>query len=136
MVYTSVKELIQSFFEEIKKALKAYMEKQEAALKARLKKILIISITGMVLLALAISMAGTAALFFLIGSLRYLETFLPAWQAWMIMATTAAIAAAALFVTLYLIIRKQLASSNPKADLTQQAQTVEKNVTVQAKPEA
>jgi uncharacterized ion transporter superfamily protein YfcC len=110
MVYVSLKELIQSFFEEIKKALKEYAEKQEAALKARIKKILIISITSMVLMALGISLAGTASLFFLIGSLRYLETFLPAWEAWMIMATTSAVVAAALFVTLFLIIRKQLAS--------------------------
>ncbi len=135
MVYVSIKELIQSFFEEIKKALKAYIEKQENALKARLRKMLITSITGLVLLALAISMAGTAALFFLIGSLRYLETFLPAWEAWMIMATIAAVVAATLFVTLYLIIRKQFAPSNSEANFTQQT-VEEKNVTPLTKQEA
>jgi hypothetical protein len=82
--------------------------KQEAALKARLKKLLILSITGAVLLALGISLAGSAALFILIGSLRYLETFMPAWQAWLIMGATSAVVAAALFVALFLIIRKQL----------------------------
>jgi hypothetical protein len=110
MVYMSLKELIQGFFDELKKALKDYAQRQEAALKSRLRKLLIIGIIGMVLLALAISLAGTAALFFLIGSLRYLETFLPAWEAWMIMAATAAVTAAALFITLYLLIKKQLAS--------------------------
>ena len=60
-------------------------------------------------MALAISLAGSAALFFLIGSLRYLETFLPAWAAWLIMGTTAAAVSGALFLALFLLIRKQLA---------------------------
>ncbi len=109
----SLRQLLTQFFDELKATLKEYLSKQEAALKTRLKKILIISIIGAVLMALGISMAGSASLFILIGSLRYLETFLPAWQAWLIIGATSAIAAAALFIALYLIIRKQLA--NPKA---------------------
>lgn len=118
MVYTELKEIIKSFLEDLKCVLKEFADKQEAALKARLKKILLISITGMVILALAISLAGAASLFFLIGTLRYLETFLPAWQAWLIMAATAGVIAAALFTALYLLIRKQLAP--PKANTEQQ----------------
>jgi hypothetical protein len=107
----SLKELISSFLEELKAALKEYVSKQEAALKQRLKKLLIISITGSVLMALGISLAGSASLFILIGSLRYLETFLPAWQAWLIIGATSAIAAAALFIALALLIRKQLSTT-------------------------
>ncbi len=118
MAYTALKEIIKSFLEELKCVLKEYADKQEAALKARLKKILIISIMGMVILALAISLAGAASLFFLIGTLRYLETFLPAWQAWLIMAATAGVIATVLFTALYLIIRKQL--TTPKATTEQQ----------------
>ncbi|HSQ49282.1 MAG TPA: hypothetical protein VLL96_06350 [Candidatus Deferrimicrobiaceae bacterium] len=118
MAYTALKEIIKSFLEELKCVLKEYADKQEAALKARLKKILIISITGMVILALAISLAGAASLFFLIGTLRYLETFLPAWQAWLVMAAAAGVIAAALFTALYLIIKKQL--TTPKATTAQQ----------------
>jgi hypothetical protein len=106
----SVKEAITSFLNQIKAALKEYMSKQEAALKTRLKKILIVSITGAVLMSVGISLAGSASLFILIGSLRYLETFLPAWQAWYIIGASSAVAAAAFFVALYLLIRKQLAS--------------------------
>ena len=108
----SLRQLLTQFFDEVKAALKEYLSKQEAALKVRLKRILITSIIGAVLMALGISMAGSAALFFLIGSLRYLQTFLPAWQAWLIIGATSAITAAALFIALYLIIRKQL--SQPK----------------------
>jgi integral membrane sensor domain MASE1 len=104
----SLKELIVALLNEVKATIKDYLSEQEEALKPRLKKLLIISITGAVLLALGISMAGSAALFILIGSLRYLETFMPAWAAWLIMGATAAIAAAALFLALYIIIRKQL----------------------------
>jgi phosphotransferase system glucose/maltose/N-acetylglucosamine-specific IIC component len=135
MVYMSLKEIIQGFFEELKKALKEYTKKQEASFKAHLRKILIVSITSMVLMALAISMAGTAALFFLIGSLRYLETFLPVWQAWMIMATTSAIAAASLFVTLFFIIRKQFASPKTKKTETEHS-APQKAETSQPKQEA
>jgi O-antigen ligase len=116
MVYTSLKEIIRSFLDELKSVLKEFAEKQEVALKARFRRILIISITGIVILALAISLAGTASLFFLIGSLRYLETFLPVWQAWLVMATTSGIIAAALFVALYLIIRKQLSTPQEAVD--------------------
>ena len=115
MVYTSLKEIIRSFLEELRCVLKEFADKQEAVLKTRLKKILITSIMGAVILSLAISLAGAAALFFLIGTLRYLETFLPAWQAWLVMASIAGVIAAALFITLYLIIRKQLAT--PKATI-------------------
>ena len=115
---TELKELITQFFDQLKAALKEYANKQEAALKARLKRILIISITGAVLMMVGISLAGSAALFFLIGSLRYLETFLPAWEAWLIMGATAAVVAAALFVALFLIIRKQLAT--PKTTTKQE----------------
>ena len=121
MAWTSVKEIIISFLEELKKALKEYLAKQEADLKVRLKKILILSIAGAVLMALAISLAGSAALFILIGSLRYLETFLPPWQAWLIIGATAAIAAAALFIALYLLIRSQLSTS--KTDKQEQELT-------------
>jgi phosphotransferase system glucose/maltose/N-acetylglucosamine-specific IIC component len=86
----------------------------------RLKKLLIISIVGAVLTALGISLAGSAALFILIGSLRYLETFMPAWQAWLIMGATSAVVAAALFVVLFLIIRKQL--STPKTTKQEKTQ--------------
>ena len=115
---TELKELITQFFDQLKAAIKEYLGKQEAALKVRLKKLLIISITGAVLMALGISMAGSAALFILIGSLRYLETFMPAWQAWLIMGATSAVVAAALFVALFLIIRKQLAT--PKTTTNQE----------------
>jgi len=72
-------------------------------------------------MALAISLAGSAALFFLIGSLRYLQTFMPAWQAWLIIGASSAVAAAALFVALFLIIRKQLATpkTSPKEEKKQ-----------------
>jgi len=114
-----INEAIMSFLDEVKAALKEYADKQETALKARVKKLLILSITSAVLLALGISIAGSASLFILIGSLRYLETFLPAWQAWYIIGATSAITAALLFMALYLIIRKQLA--NPKTPPQQPA---------------
>jgi hypothetical protein len=107
---TSLRELITSFLNEVKATLQEYAQKQEAALKTRLKKLLIISITSAVIMSVGISMAGAASLFFLIGSLRYLETFLPAWQAWFVIAGTSAVVAAALFIVLFLIIRKQLAA--------------------------
>jgi ABC-type multidrug transport system permease subunit len=112
----SLRQLLTQFFDEVKATIKQYLSKQEAALKARLKRILIISIIGAVLMALGISMAGSAALFFLIGSLRYLQTFLPAWQAWLIIGASAAVTAAALFIALYLLIRKQLAKPQSAAE--------------------
>jgi phosphotransferase system glucose/maltose/N-acetylglucosamine-specific IIC component len=121
MVYMSLKEIIQGFLDELQKVLKEYAQKQEAALKARLKKFIIISIAGSVIMTLAISMAGTAALFFQIGSLRYLETTMPAWEAWMVMAATSALIAVALFTALFLIIKKTLSSPKTQPETKQQA---------------
>ena len=115
----SLREIIAAILNEIKAALKEYANEAETAFKHRIKRLLIISIVGTVLMALGISLAGSAALFILIGSLRYLETNMPAWQAWLIIGTTSAIAAAALFVALFLIIRKQL--TTPKNPPTQKA---------------
>jgi hypothetical protein len=108
---TALKELITQFLNELKTILREYTQKQEEALKQRIKRILVISITGAVLLALGISLAGFASLFILIGSLRYLETFLPAWQAWLIIGGTSVVVAAALFLALALLIRKQLSAT-------------------------
>ena len=107
----SLREIIVAILNEIKAALKEYANEAEAALKQRLKRILIISIVGAVLMSLGVLLAGSAALFILVGSLRYLETFIPAWQAWLIIGATAAIFAIALFITLFLIVRKQLKST-------------------------
>jgi phosphotransferase system glucose/maltose/N-acetylglucosamine-specific IIC component len=109
----SFKEIIAAILNEIKEALKEYANEAEVAFKKRIKKLLIISVVSTVLMSLGISLAGSASLFILIGSLRYLETTMPAWQAWFIIGATSAIAAAALFVALFLILRKQLRT--PKA---------------------
>jgi flagellar basal body-associated protein FliL len=111
---TPLKDLITQFFDEVKAAIKEYAQKQEAALKQRIKKLLVISIVSTVLLSIAITTSAAASLFFLIGFLRYLETFLPPWQAWMVIGVTSTVAAAALFGGLAIIIKKQ--TSTPKEE--------------------
>ena len=106
----SLREIIGSILSEIKAILKAYMNEAEAAVKKRIKRLLIISIVGSVLMALGISFIGSASLFILIGSFKYLSTSMPAWEALYIMGITSGITAAALFLALFIIIRKQLSS--------------------------
>ena len=106
----SLKEIIGAILSEIKAILKAYMNEAEAAVKKRLKRLLIISIVGSVLIALGISFLGSASLFILIGSFKYLSTSMPAWQALYIMGITSGIIAGALFFGLFIIIRNQFKS--------------------------
>ena len=106
----SLKELIVSFLSELKEILKQYLKEAEAAFKKRLQKLLLVSIAGLVLLGLIIVIAGAAALFLIIGSLRYLEMFLPAWEAWDVMGLIAAAVAGALGLLLYLLVKKKLGS--------------------------
>jgi hypothetical protein len=61
-------------------------------------------------LTLIISLFGSAALFLLIGQLKYLSTFMPVWMAWDIMGITSGIIGALLLLVLFIIIRKQLRS--------------------------
>ena len=103
-----VREIIDALLNEIKAILRAYFHETEAALKKRLQRLLITGIIGSVLLALVISLLGSASLFLLIGSLKYLSTFMPAWQAWDIMGLTSGVIGALLFLVLFIIIRKQL----------------------------
>jgi len=86
------------------------MQDTKTALKKRLKKLLIISIIGTVLLALVISLMGSASLFILIGSLKYLTTFIPAWEAWYINGVTSGVIGGCYLLVLFIIIRKQLKS--------------------------
>jgi uncharacterized membrane protein YccC len=106
----SLREIIGAILSEIKAILKAYMNEAEAAVKKRLKRLIIMSIIGSVLMALGISLLGSASLFILIGSFKYLSTSMPAWQALYIMGITSGIIAGVLFFALFIIIRKQLRS--------------------------
>jgi ABC-type multidrug transport system fused ATPase/permease subunit len=108
---TSLREIIEVLFNEIKAVLKGFVQETEVALKERLKKLLIVSIIISVLLALVISFFGSAAIFTLIGSLEYLMTFMPAWKAWYIIGISSGVIGALILSGLFLLIRKQLKSS-------------------------
>jgi len=107
----TIKEIIKALFNEIKDILKENLNETETALKKRLKKLLITSIIVSVLTALVISFIGSASLFILIGSLKYLMTFMPAWTAWYITGISSGVIGALILLGLILIIRKQLRSS-------------------------
>jgi hypothetical protein len=107
----SLKEIIYLVLNEAKSAFKSYMHDTEDALKKRLKKLLIYGIVTSVLVALITSFLGSASLFILIGSLRYLELSMPAWAAWYTVGISSGITGAVLIVVLLLIIRKQLKSN-------------------------
>ncbi len=106
----SLREIIGAILSEIKAILKEYLNETEATVKNRLKRLLIISIIGSVLMALGISFIGSASLFILIGSFKYLSTSMPAWEALYIMGITSGVTAGVLFFALFVIIRKQLRS--------------------------
>ena len=124
-VKMSLREIIAAILNEIKVALKEYANEAEVAFKKRIKKLLITSIVATVLMSLGISLAGSASLFILIGSLKYLETTMSAWKAWLIIGATSAIAAAALFIALALIIKKQL--TTPKTIPNEEKSTENKS---------
>jgi hypothetical protein len=109
-----LREIIDGLLKETKTALKEYMNEAEDAVKKRLKKILVAGIVGSVLMALIIALIGAAAIFLLIGQLKYLSTFMPEWVAWDIMGLTAGIIGVVLLVALFLILRKQLKTNPPK----------------------
>jgi hypothetical protein len=111
----SLREIISAILNEIKAILKEYVNETEAAVKKRLKRLLITSIVGSVLMALGISFIGSASLFILIGSFKYLSTSMPAWEALYIMGITSGIIAGVLFLALFIIIRRQLRSPETSA---------------------
>jgi hypothetical protein len=112
----SLRELLGVILNEIKALLKEYLNEAETAFKKRIKKLLIISIVSSVLMALGISFLGSASLFILIGSFKYLSTSMPAWEALYIMGITSGVIAGGLFLALYIIIRNQLRSPEKPAD--------------------
>jgi hypothetical protein len=112
---TTLKEIIHAFLDEIKAILREYMHETEANLKMRLKKLLFTSIVISILISLVISFLGSASLFILIGSLKYLMTLMPAWQAWYITGITSAVIGVLILLTLYIIIRNQLKAPQPSS---------------------
>ncbi|MGD0451594.1 MAG: hypothetical protein ABSA79_11160 [Candidatus Bathyarchaeia archaeon] len=105
-----LKEIIYGLLNDIKAILKEYVNENKPALKKRVQKILIIGIIISVLLALVIALIGSASIFVLIGSLKYLSTFMPAWKAWYIVGLISGVMGVLLLLVLYIIIRKQLRS--------------------------
>jgi len=93
-----------------KAILREEVRETENALKKRLQRLLITGIIVSVLLSLVISLIGAASLFILIGSLKYLSTFMPEWKAWDIIGLTSGVIGGLLFLVLFIIIRKQLRS--------------------------
>ena len=110
----SLKEIIYSLLNEVKAILKEYLSETEVALKKRLQRLLIAGLIVGVLGTLVILLIGSAALFLIIGSLKYLSSFMPAWEAWTLMGLTSAVVAGVLFVVLFVFIRKQLKSPTTK----------------------
>jgi uncharacterized membrane protein YccC len=104
----TIKEIIEAFFNEIKAIIREYVHEQEAALKKRLKNLLITSIIIVILISLVILFIGSAYLFILVGSLKYLMTFMPAWKAWYMIGITAGVIGVLLLLALVIFIRKQL----------------------------
>jgi ABC-type multidrug transport system fused ATPase/permease subunit len=121
----TIKEIIGALFNEVRGILKEYLNEAGTAIKKRLKKLLIISIIVSVLLALVISFVGSASLFILIGSLKYLVTFMPAWKAWYITGISSGVIGALILLGLLLFIRKQLSSSQLSATLKPEKIVVE-----------
>jgi len=113
---STIKEIIEALFKEIKNILKGYLTETETVLKKRIKKLLIASIVVSILVALVLSFIGSASLFGLIGSLEYLMTFMPAWEAWYITAISSGIIGVLILLGLILFIKKQL--SSPKTPTT------------------
>ena len=70
-----LREIIDALLNEIKAILREYMQETENALKKRLQRLLFTGIVVSVLLALVISLIGSAALFLLIGQLKYLRDY-------------------------------------------------------------
>lgn len=110
---STIKEIIEAFFKEVKDILKAYVNESETALKKRLKKLLITSIIVSVLVALVVLFIGSASLFSLVGSLKYLMTFMPAWEAWYITAISAWVIGVLILSALLLYLKKQISFHPP-----------------------
>jgi hypothetical protein len=103
-----VREIIDALLKEIKGVLREYLHEAGAAFKKRLLRLLFSAIIVCVLLALIISLLGSAVLFLLVGSLKYLSTLVPAWEAWGVMGLASAFIGGLLFLELFLFIRKEL----------------------------
>jgi uncharacterized BrkB/YihY/UPF0761 family membrane protein len=116
VLLASIKELIKEFLDEIKAILQEYFNETETKVKEHLKKLVITSVITSVLLALVVSFLSSAVLFITVGSLKYLKTFMPAWQAWIVMGLNSIVFGVAFLVTLFVIIRRKLKSS-PKSEI-------------------
>ena len=103
-----IREIIDALLKEIKCILREYVQETEAAIKKRLQKILFAGIIVSIMMTLIISLIGTAALFLIIGQLKYLSTFMPDWLAWDIMGLTSGTIGALLLLVLFIIIKKKL----------------------------
>ena len=132
---TSLREIIEALFKEINAIIREYVHETEATLKKRLKKLLITSIIISILLALIISFLGSAAIFTLIGSLKYLMTFMPAWKAWYITGITSAVIGFMIILLLFLIVKKLMSPPQLSSRTKSENSIVKQIVTTKTKIE-
>jgi uncharacterized membrane protein YccC len=104
------KSITDMVLDEVKAFIRGYAHETEVRVKKRLKRLIITGVITSVLSALAISLLGSASLFILIGSLEYLSTFMPRWEAWVVMGLTAGIVGGALLAVLFVYLRKAFRS--------------------------
>ncbi len=102
------KETVEELINEVKAAVRDYLRDAENTLRKRLKRLLVVSVVGLVLVALVVSFVGSAVIFIAVGSLKYLSLFLPAWQAWIVMGVVSIVVGVLLLVVVFLIIRREL----------------------------
>lgn len=103
-----ISKLIDRIFDEVKNSIKERVDETEADIKRRVRKIVTTAITIGVLASLGVLLLGCAAIFLLVGSLKYLATFMPAWEAWGVMGIISAIVGGLLLWLLFNKLGKQL----------------------------
>jgi CBS domain containing-hemolysin-like protein len=102
------KKTVKEVLDETKSAIKEYLHETEIKLKERFRKLIISSIISIVLVTVAISFMGTAAIFITIGGFKYLSMFMQAWLALILMGITSIVIGLVFLLAVFIIIRRQL----------------------------
>ena len=97
-------------FGDVRSAVDVFVREIEDVFKERVRAVLVTCVIIGFLSALAFLMLGSASILLLIGSVKYLSTTMPVWEAWETAGLIAGFVGLILLFALFIVTRKRLNS--------------------------
>jgi hypothetical protein len=100
-----VQQIIDTLTYEIRRAIRKQIHQGEVAFERYLRKVLVKVLKLLALSMMGVVLIASASVFLLVGTILYLERFMPNYLAWSVVGLISGLVGAILFLLLYIQVR-------------------------------